>query len=243
MKDIKSKQILSIAFAALLVMVPKVSFSDQDALADEPTNNTFGEIRFSSRVADSLNLSDSTTGNDAAVSFNNDQLNDFSSIGFAVGKKFGESAFYSFGFESFGSSNAKVDGFTDRGGTSYSTTTLPFDMKHVIAEVGVVNPLNETFDTMVYGGVGYSQIETDEYTIKTLAGTTVTGNGRSDDTSGVTYRIGVGAGYRLSEALRLVGTVQYTDYGEAFWMNDSDTRGVTGEIKATELGLRLVFGF
>jgi opacity protein-like surface antigen len=81
-------------------------------------------------------------------------------------------------------------------------------------------------------------IETDKYTVQTS-----TNLGRGDDTSGTTLRVGLGAGYRLSEKVRLVGTAQYTDYGEGFWMNSDNVQGVTAEIKATELGLRFVFDF
>ena len=228
----------AIALMSAALMAPQIAKSDAHGSEPKFTDDMFGELRISTRVADSVDLSDSTVGSGRAVTFNNPELDGFTSYGFAIGKKFGENAFYSVGLERVGSAKVKMDGFTTSGGTSYGTTTLPFDMRHVIAEIGVINPINNTFDIMVYGGLGYSMIETDKYTVGTS-----TNQGRGDDTSGTTFRIGLGAGYRLSEKVRLVGTAQYTDYGEAFVMNAADTRGVTSEIKATELGLRLVFDF
>ena len=228
----------AIAFMSVALMAPQIAKSDAHESESKFTDDMFGEVRISTRISDSVELSDSTIGSGKAVTFNNPELDGFTSYGFAIGKKFGENTFYSVGLERVSSAKVKMDGFTDAGGTSYGATTLPFDMRHVIAEIGVINPINNTFDIMFYGGLGYSMIETDKYTV----GTT-TNQGRGDDTSGTTFRVGLGAGYRLSEKVRLVGTAQYTDYGEAFVMNAADVRGVTSEIKATELGLRLVFDF
>jgi opacity protein-like surface antigen len=228
----------AIALFSAVLMAPQIAKSDAHGSEPKFTDNMFGELRISTRVADSVDLSDSTVGSGRAVTFNNPELDGFTSYGFAIGKKFGENAFYSVGLERVGSAKVKMDGFTDAGGTSYGATTLPFDMTHVIAELGVINPINNTFDVMFFGGLGYSMIETDNYTVGTL-----TNQGRGDDTSGTTFRVGLGAGYRLSEKVRLVGTAQYTDYGEAFSMNEDNVRGVTSEITATELGLRLVFDF
>ena len=228
----------AIALMSAALMAPQIAKSDAHGSEPKFTDDMFGELRISTRVADSVDLSDSTVGSGRAVTFNNPELDGFTSYGFAIGKKFGENAFYSVGLERVGSAKVKMDGFTDAGGTSYGATTLPFDMTHVVAEIGVINPINNTFDVMFFGGLGYSMIETDKYTVGTSAN-----QGRGDDTSGTTFRVGLGAGYRLSEKVRLVGTAQYTDYGEAFVMNAADVRGVTSEIKATELGLRLVFDF
>jgi opacity protein-like surface antigen len=228
----------AIALMSAALMAPQVAKSDAHGSEPKFTDDMFGELRISTRVADSIDPSDSTTGSSRAVTFNNPELDSFTSYGLAIGKKFSENAFYTFGFERVGSAKVKVDGFTNSGGTSYGASTLPFDMTHFIAEIGIINPINNTFDVMFFGGLGYSMIETDKYTV----GTT-TNIGRGDDTSGTTFRVGLGAGYRLSEKVRLVGTAQYTDYGEGFWMNAANVQGVTAEIKATELGLRLVFDF
>ena len=228
----------AIALMSAALMAPQIAKSDTHGSEPKFTDDMFGELRISTRVADSLDLSDSTLGSGRVVTFNNPELDGFTSYGFAIGKKFGENAFYSVGLERVSSAKVKMDGFTDAGGTSYGATTLPFDMTHVIAEIGVINPINNTFDVMFFGGLGYSMIETDKYTVGTS-----TNQGRGDDTSGATFRVGLGAGYRLSEKVRLVGTAQYTDYGEAFSMNADNVQGVTTEIKATELGVRLVFDF
>ena len=228
----------AIAMMSVVLMAPQIAKSDLHGSEPKFTDNMFGELRLSARFGDSVDLSDSTIGSGKAVTFTNPELDSFSSYGFAIGKKFDENAFYSVGLERVGSAKVKMDGFTDAGGTSYGATTLPFDMTHVIAEIGVINPINNTFDVMFFGGLGYSMIETDKYTV----GTT-TNLGRSDDTSGTTFRVGLGAGYHLSEKVRLVGTAHYTDYGEAFSMNEDNVQGVTSEIKATELGVRLVFDF
>ena len=228
----------AIALMSAALMAPQIAKSDAHGSEPKFTDDMFGELRISTRVADSVDLSDSTVGSGRAVTFNNPELDGFTSYGFAIGKKFGENAFYSVGLERVGSAKVKMDGFTTSAGTSYGTTTLPFDMTHVVAEIGVINPINNTFDVMFFGGLGYSMIETDKYTVGTS-----TNQGRGDDTSGATFRVGLGAGYRLSEKVRLVGTAQYTDYGEAFSMNADNVQGVTSEIKATELGLRLVFDF
>ena len=227
-----------IALMSVVLMAPQIAKSDAHGSESKFTDDMFGEVRISTRMSDSVGLSDSTVGSGKAVTFNNPELDGFTSYGLAIGKKFGENAFYSVGLERVSSAKVKMDGFTTSGGTSYGTTTLPFDMRHVIAEVGIINPINNAFDLMFFAGLGYSMIETDKYTVGTS-----TNQGRGDDTSGTTFRVGLGAGYRLSEKVRLVGTAQYTDYGEAFVMNAADVQGVTSEIKATEIGVRLVFDF
>jgi len=228
----------AIALMSVVLMAPQIAKSDAHGSESKFTDDMFGEVRISTRMSDSIDISDSTTGNDKVATVNNPELDGFTSYGFAIGKKFDETAFYSVGIERVGSAKVKLDGFTNVGGTSYTTTTLPFDMTHVIAEIGIINPINNTFDVMFFAGLGYSMIETDKYTVQTS-----TNLGRGDDTSGTTLRVGLGAGYRLSEKVRLVGTAQYTDYGEGFWMNSGNVQGVTAEIKATELGLRFVFDF
>jgi opacity protein-like surface antigen len=228
----------AVALMSVVLMAPQIAKSDAHGSESKFTDDMFGEVRISTRMSDSIDLSDSTNGSDKVVTYNNPELDGFTSYGFAIGKKFDENAFYSVGIERVGSAKVKLDGFTNSGGTSYTTTTLPFDMTHVIAEIGVINPINNTFDVMFFGGLGYSMIKTDKYTVQTTSNL-----GRGDDTSGTTFRIGLGAGYRLSEKVRLVGTAQYTDYGEAFWMNTDTPQGNTAEIKATELGVRLVFDF
>ena len=226
----------AIALMSVALMAPQIAKSDAHESESKFTDDMFGEVRISTRVSDSVDPSDSTVGSGRAVTFTNPELDGFTSYGFAIGKKFGENAFYSVGLERVGSAKVKLDGFTTSAGTNYGTTTLPFDMTHLVAEIGVINPINNTFDVMFFGGLGYSMIETDKYAVGTS-----TNLGRGDDTSGATFRVGLGAGYRLSEKVRLVGTAQYTDYGEAFSMNEDNVQGVTSEIKATELGLRLVF--
>ena len=228
----------AIALFSAVLMAPQIAKSDAHGSEPKFTDNMFGEIRISTRISDSVDPSDSTIGSSKAVTFTNPELDGFTSYGFAIGKKFGENAFYSVGLEQVRSAKVKMDGFTDAGGTNYGATALPFDMTHVIAEIGVINPVNNTFDVMFFGGLGYSMIETDKNTVGTS-----TNLGRGDETSGTTFRVGLGAGYRLSEKVRLVGTAQYTDYGEAFSMNEGNVQGVTSEIKATELGIRLVFDF
>ena len=236
MQKVNFLKLCAIALMSAVFMAPQIAKSDAHGSEPKFTDNMFGEIRISTRISENVDLSDSTAGSSRAATFNNPELDSFTSYGVAIGKKFNENAFYSIGLESVKGANVKLDGFTTVGGSSKGATKLPIDMTHVIAEIGLINPINNTFDVMFFGGLGYSMIETDKYTVGTN-----TNLGRGDDTSGTTFRLGLGLGYRLSEKARLVGTAQYTDYGEAFSMNAANVQGVTTEIKATELGVRLVF--
>jgi len=222
----------AIALMSAALMAPQIAKSDNNA--ESPW---FAELKYQKSIDEDAGWKDHDTSSAKVVSTVGEEWDGIDSYGFALGYTLENgNTNVSLGYEKFGTSNWKTTSFTNQGGTTYNNLVAPMKMTNIMFELSQNYPMGDKWFLTALVGVGESTIESKRYTVSgTALGTGV-------ETNHTSTRLGLGAGYQLSEKAKIIAMVQRSDYGRS---EVKSTEGPMFEVEAvaTEVGIRLRISF
>ena len=225
----------AIALMSAALMAPQIAKSD--APEQSPW---FAEFKYQKSINEDAGWKDNDTGSTKVVSTVDEEWDGIDSYGVAFGYTLENSnTNLSLGYENFGTSNFKTTSFTNQGGTSYGKATLPMKMSNIMIELSQNYPLGDQWFLTALAGIGQSTIKSKPYSIVG----TGSNLGTAVESQHTSTRFGVGAGYNLSENVKLIAMAQRSDYGRSEVKTPINQTIFETEAVATEVGLRLRVSF
>lgn len=235
------RKLLSVSLSITLSIVFSASstFAKSDKLN---SSNWFVEGRYQKSLDEHPKFKDNETDSTKIITVFNQNWDDLSSygVGFGYDVKQTNSSFV-LGYEYFGTSHYTSDSSVTQAGTINGPLKIPMKMKNTILEFNQKYYMYDNLFLIGILGLGQSTIQSQKYSAYAYNRWyhNLGGSIKKNNTS---TRFGLGVGVKINENIKIIGIIQYSDYGPMV-VNDTAGTTIESQTKATEASMRLRLSF
>ena len=235
------RKLLSISLSIILsiALCCSSTFAKSDKLN---SSNWFVEGRYQKSLDEHPKFKDNETDSTKIITVSNQNWDDLSSYGIGVGYdvKKTKSSFV-LGYEYFGTSHYTSDSSVTQAGGTNGPLKIPMKMNNIMLEFNQNYYINDNHFLIGILGLGQTTIESQKYSAYAY-NRWYHNLGSSIKKKNTSTRFGFGIGSKVNEKLKIIGTIQHSDYG-AMEVNDTGGSTIESQTKATEASIRLRLSF